>query len=39
MILLGPAVIEMSAFFREGGNAVLNTSMESAAGVLERDSQ
>lgn len=36
MILLGPAVIEMSAFFREGGNSVLNTSMESAADVLER---
>jgi tight adherence protein C len=39
MILLGPAVIEMSAFFREGGNSVLNTSMESAAGVLERQQQ
>lgn len=35
MILLGPAIIEMSAFFREGGNAVLSTSMESAGGVLE----
>lgn len=39
MILLGPAVIEMSAFFREGGNNVLNSSMESAADVLNRDSQ
>lgn len=39
MILLGPAVIEMSAFFREGGNNVLNTSMESAADVLDRDSE
>jgi tight adherence protein C len=35
MILLGPAIIEMSAFFREGGNQVLNTSMESAQDVLE----
>ena len=35
MILLGPAIVEMSAFFREGGNEVLNTSMESAADVLE----
>lgn len=35
MILLGPAIIEMSAFFREGGNAVLSTSMESAGSVLE----
>ena len=34
--LLGPAVIEMSTFFQEGGNSVLNTSMESAAGVLDR---
>ena len=35
MILLGPAIIEMSAFFREGGNQVLNTSMESAQDALE----
>jgi tight adherence protein C len=35
MILLGPAIIEMSTFFREGGNQVLNTSMESAQDVLE----
>ena len=35
MILLGPAIIEMSAFFREGGNQVLSTSMESAQDVLE----
>jgi tight adherence protein C len=35
MILLGPAIIEMSTFFREGGNQVLNTSMESAQDALE----
>lgn len=35
MILLGPAIIEMSAFFREGGNEVLSTSMESAQNVLQ----
>ncbi|MBL8848675.1 MAG: type II secretion system F family protein [Planctomycetaceae bacterium] len=35
MILLGPAIIEMSSFFREGGNEVLNTSMQSAADYLE----
>lgn len=36
MILLGPAIIEMSDFFREGGSAVLDNSMNSASGVLER---
>lgn len=35
MVLLGPAIVEMSSFFREGGNEVLSTSMESAAEVLE----
>lgn len=36
MILLGPAIIEMSTFFREGGNSVLNSSMDSATDILER---
>ena len=35
MILLGPAIIEMSDFFQGGGTDILNTSMESARDTLQ----
>ncbi|REJ71050.1 MAG: hypothetical protein DWQ29_24325, partial [Planctomycetota bacterium] len=35
MILLGPAVIEMSDFFQGGGADILDTSMESAQDALQ----
>jgi tight adherence protein C len=36
LVLLGPAIIELSSFFREGGSQILQQSVRSASDVLER---